>query len=337
MKEINVKIFTEGGSSMGLGHLSRCSSLYDELVNRGIKVELIVYGDLDSSNFLQGKSILNINWLSGNYLDSYIDSTDYCIVDSYKASKELYQVISGKSKRALFIDDNVRVEYPEGIIVNPSLNCDNLIYPIDEKKLYLLGQKYIILRRPFLNVKRNSIGERVKKVLITMGGSDVRNLTPRILNTFCRKHPEIKFTVIIGNSFNNREAIKDIKFDNIRIYHNADAELMKKLMLRSDLALTAAGQTIYELLATQTPFIAIKIADNQNNNINGLKKINPMQIIIEYGRDDFNETLQKGFTEMLKLEKRKEFFDCYLNGVDGLGSKRIIDRLISDAGDGFNV
>jgi spore coat polysaccharide biosynthesis predicted glycosyltransferase SpsG len=42
-----------------------------------------------------------------------------------------------------------------------------------------------------------------------------------------------------------------------------------ELMVKSDLAITAAGQTIYELLATQTPFIPIKVIENQENNVNG--------------------------------------------------------------------
>ena len=48
---MRVKIFTEGGKDIGLGHISRCSSLYNEIANRGIRVDFIVYGDIGKIDF----------------------------------------------------------------------------------------------------------------------------------------------------------------------------------------------------------------------------------------------------------------------------------------------
>jgi spore coat polysaccharide biosynthesis predicted glycosyltransferase SpsG len=327
---MKVKIFTEGGSSIGLGHISRCSSLYDQIASRGIDVEIIIYGDIKDIDFLNGEIVKNNNWLSDDYLNSYIKNTDYCIVDSYLASKDLYQIISNKSKKAIYIDDNARIEYPVGIIVNPSLSVDNINYPRNGGTIFLLGAKYIILRSPFVNAERKTIHKNVKEVFVSMGGSDYRNLTPMILNDICIKHPEIKFNVVVGNAFHNVDLIESIRLNNIELHYNIGAELMKSLMLKSDFAITAAGQTIYELLATQTPFIAIKIIDNQSNNINGLKKISPQLGIIEYNDEYFIEKLDIEFKAMLSHAQRESYLNLCKNKVDGLGSKRIIDILLRE-------
>lgn len=328
MKIMKVLIFTEGGTRIGLGHISRCSSLYDELTDRGIETEFIINGspnevDLISSN------IYFKDWLSKEFLINYIKETDYCIVDSYLADISLYKVISEKSKRCLFIDDNARIKYPKGIVVNPSLNTEGLDYYLNDDNNYLLGLDYIILRQPFINLKREAINNGVKEVLVTMGGADPNNLTPTILNLLNSRFPNITYNVVVSKAYKNLDKVKEMINDNILFYENATAEEMKRLMLKSDIAITAAGQTIYELLATQTPFIPILVADNQKNNIAGLMKLNLAETIIDYRDKLFREILASEFIKLLDYKKRCEISCLYTNVVDGLGSKRIIDQLLA--------
>lgn len=324
---MKVKIFTEGGNEIGLGHISRCSSLYTEVKSRGIEVEFIVNGNIKNLDIFKGITVKFENWLSANYLNNYIKSSDYCIVDSYLAQVELYEIISLKARKAIYIDDNARINYPLGIVVNPSLYTDSTYYPKTNANTYLLGKEYIILRTPFINANRNIINKDVKEAVITMGGADIRNLTPQIIKHICAKYPNIKFNVIVGENFQNIESLNKTKPFNVQLYCNIDAQLMKNLMIRSDIAISAAGQTIYELLATKTPFIPIKIIDNQSNNVNGLRKINSNQIIINYDDERIYEKLEKEFEGMIDLDKRMRIIETYGNKIDGLGRKRIIDTL----------
>lgn len=327
---MKIKIFTEGGSNIGLGHISRCSALYDEIISRGEKAELIVYGDAGNSDLFSGVPITEKDWLSEEYLNKFLDSEDYCIVDSYLASENLCKIISFNSKRAIFIDDNSRIVYPKGIVVNPSLCVGNLYYPIKEGTTYLLGAKYIILRSPFEKVEKKIITKEVNHVLITLGGADTKYAILEIFSRICEKHLSIKFNVIMENSFQENQNIQKNKPKNVELFSNIDAELMKAIMVNSDLAITAAGQTIYELLATSTPFIAIKTVDNQINNIRGLKEINPDQIVIEYSDDLFLEKLSIAFSKTLNQKERQNQMDCYQNIIDSYGKKRILDCFLGE-------
>ncbi|NSL51793.1 UDP-2,4-diacetamido-2,4,6-trideoxy-beta-L-altropyranose hydrolase [Calidifontibacillus erzurumensis] len=323
-------IFTEGGSQIGLGHISRCSSLYDELQQRGIEVEFIINGDMDQFEIIQDKQYKVVNWLSKSFLKNYIRKSDYCIVDSYLADEELYQIISTQAKKALYIDDNGRIQYPQGIVVNPSLSTRAVKYPKNDNNCYLIGPKYIILRSPFIQVRREGINSQVIEVLITLGGSDIHNLTSSILKQLSSKRSDIIFNVVIGSAFENVEEIKSITTRNIKFYENVTASEMKSLMLRSDFAITAAGQTIYELIATQTPFIPIKVIENQNINIVGLKEYNLVNTVLDYRDVDFLHQLQKEFDNLLDYSKRKEIAKLYENVIDGLGRRRIVDRLVTN-------
>ncbi|MBM7606296.1 UDP-2,4-diacetamido-2,4,6-trideoxy-beta-L-altropyranose hydrolase [Metabacillus crassostreae] len=323
-------IFTEGGSQIGLGHISRCSSLYDELVDTGIEVEFIINSNTLQLELLQNKQYKIVNWLSKEFLTEYIKPDDYCIVDSYLASEDLCRVISTLSKKTLFIDDNGRIEYPESIVVNPSLSTQAVKYPLNDANCYLLGPKYIILRSNFTGVvKRNEINQPVKEVLITLGGSDLHNLTPSILNQIACNNSEITLNVVIGNAFENIEEIKSLSSNNIEFYENATAEEMKALMLKSDFAITAAGQTIYELLATQTPFIPIKVIENQEHNICALKELNLIEGYLEYNDTFLSEKLILEFENLMKFSTRIKLVERYKAVIDEFGSKRIIGILLS--------
>lgn len=322
-------IFTEGGSQIGLGHISRCSSLYDELEDRGFKVEFIVYGDTEQFEIIKNKKYKVVNWLSKNFLTNYIKQRDYCIVDSYLAGEELYHIISSQAKKSLFLDDNGRINYPEGIVVNPSLSTKAVKYSKKDTNCYLLGPKYIILRRPFIQVKREHINSRIKEVLITLGGSDLHKLTPRILKQLSSQYTDIIFNVVIGNAFANLEEMKSCSSKNINFYEGATAEKMKSIMLRSDFAITAAGQTIYELISTQTPFIPIQVIENQLQNILALKKLNLVETTLEHYDPFFNKKLICETKKMMELNTRNNLVEKYKEIIDGLGSKRIIDALIS--------
>ncbi|GAA0318730.1 hypothetical protein GCM10008967_06630 [Bacillus carboniphilus] len=325
---MRVLILTEGGSQIGLGHISRCSSLYDEIEGRGITVEFLIYGDISEYEIIRNRKYKVVNWLSEDFLTKYIKQNDYCIVDSYLANKGLFRDISKLAKKALYIDDNGRIIYPKGIIVNPSLSTEAVKYPKNDTNCYLLGPKYIILRNPFIQVKREYINSQVKEVLITLGGSDINNLTPGILKHLYRQNSDIIFNVVIGPAFKNMVELKSFNPKNIRFYENASAVEMKSIMLKSDLAITAVGQTIYELIATQTPFIPIKIIENQSNNVAGLKEFNLVKKVLDSKDIDLLQKIENEFNKLLCKNRRAEIVNMYNGVIDGLGSRRLIDILV---------
>ena len=55
-------ILTEAGKNIGLGHLSRCSALYEEAVSRDIETHLLVNGDFFDKGIFPNTPINYINW-----------------------------------------------------------------------------------------------------------------------------------------------------------------------------------------------------------------------------------------------------------------------------------
>lgn len=322
---MKVKIFTEGGGSMGLGHLSRCSALYEEIRKRDVMVEFIVYGEIGEVDFLKGISLTNINWMDEKYLMENIRHEDYVIIDSYKAELKIYEYISKLAKRVLYIDDIGRLDYPQGVILNPSLDISAIPYKDIYKDRVLHGPEYVILREAFRGKFKEKLNLELQRILVIMGGTDAKNIIPLIVNNICKNNEKIHFDIICGIK-PKTETQSDI--ENISVYENIGASRIADLMIEADLVITAAGQTIYELMAMQIPFIPIEIIDNQKNNIAALLKYNSEQLVIHFDEINFIENLRKAIVAHRSFSYRTSQRARYGDLVDGKGVERIVNILL---------
>lgn len=329
---MRVLILTEGGNEIGFGHISRCSSLYDEIQKRNTEVKMIIKGstDIAKKHLLHGRSVEVTDWQSKEFIRSNITKNDYCIIDSYLLSVEGYQLIAKQAWHCLYIDDNARLKYPIGTVVNPSLYTNRTCYDDKGSTVYLLGAEYIILRECFVDQGKLTLRDNVEHVLITMGGSDTKGIIPDILEQLCTVYPNIFFDIVIGQVSIDIEQIHKISPNNTNFHTNLNGNEMKNLMIQADLAITAAGQTIYELLATGIPFIPIQIVDNQINNILGMKALYEELPVIYCGDEDIMPKIKQVFDNYLSSESREAFIKLYKDVVDGYGSQRIIDHLLQN-------
>lgn len=318
---MNVLIFTEGGRKTGFGHIMRCISLYDEVERRGIEVELIIHSDDKLGEMIGNRRHQLMNWYSIECLTQLIQSFSYCIVDSYIASENLYQVIQKFSKTALFLDDTQRITYPEGIVVHPSLLANDA--PINS----LAGPEYIILRDTFRKNEPKLIRPTVTNVLITLGGTSQPSLIQALVHSICSTFQEMTFHIVNGHLTDFSLKQESDLPANIVLHSYVSSDEMKQLMTDSDLVITAAGQTIYELLALGIPFIPIQIVNNQKRNMQALIQKELINTTLIWESSTFAERITQEFLRMLTSDAREQQIEKQNGIVDGKGPKRIIDAL----------
>lgn len=263
-----MKIFliTEGNKKIGFGHITRCLSLYQAFIEKGYNPKFIINCDNSVLDLLNNCNYKILNWLKEKIeLFNNIDNADIVIIDSYLADIKIYKRVSELAKTPIYFDDIKRLDYPQGIVINGSIGAKTLNYSHKKKTTYLLGTKYQPMRKAFWDVQEKEIQENIESIMITFGGNDIRNLTPKILKLFTNKYPDIKKNVIIGNGYTNFNDIEKVKDENTYFHYNLDDIKMKELMLSSDIAISASGQTLQELALIGVPTIVIAIADNQMN------------------------------------------------------------------------
>ena len=195
---MKVIILTEGGQNIGFGHLARCLSLCQAFEARGYEPEFIINGDRSVKNILQDRKFKILNWIKvEKELAHGLKDIDVVILDSYLAGLEVYKTIAERVKVPVFLDDNRRLDYPPGIVLNWNIHAHELDYPQNGQVTYLLGPKYISLRRSFWEVREKKINQKVTEVMVTFGGDDSKNLTPKVLGFLTRYYPVLKKILLL--------------------------------------------------------------------------------------------------------------------------------------------
>ena len=92
-----------------------------------------------------------------------------------------------------------------------------------------------------------------------MGGSDIRSMSKPLLLDIKENFPHVKINLVIGPSFKNSEELQSLELGNVNIVKSPNAEEMYSLMQESDVAISAGGQTLYELYASNVSIVATTI------------------------------------------------------------------------------
>lgn len=321
-------IITEGGRHIGLGHITRCVSLYQAFEKNKISPELIVNGDETVKELLADKQYEIFNWLDErDKLFGHIGGADIAVIDSYLADIDFYLRVSGTIKIPVYIDDAMRLDYPQGVVVNGGICAEELNYPEASGVKYLLGAKYIPLRKEFWDLQEKEIKDAIKSVMITFGGDDARNMTPVVLSLLIERFPELIKRVIIGKGFKNMKEVTAMKDAKTELVLYPDAGGMRRVMLESDIAISAGGQTLYELARAGVPTIAVAVAGNQTNNVKGWERAGFIEYAGWWEDKGVLENVEDALHLLREKNIRRQMAKIGRTLVDGLGAERVCSEV----------
>ncbi len=296
-----VIFFTEGGRDYGFGHVARSGAVAKELLRRGADISFFVAGDGTVSEVLSGIDFEITDW-HGKY-ESVISSGSFFFVDSYRAGAGFFAALKSDGKFAV-IDDYNRLDYGADILINPSVGAEKIEYGKGSASEFLVGAKYVILREPFGNAGKIEIRKSIENVFLSLGAT--RNNLLGELEIFLTKSG---FNVLKAEPGSGRGA------DDIY-----------KKMFASDIAVSAGGQTLYELISLGVPTIAVSVADNQKTNISGLLEAGAI-LFAGNGSDPRIVNLIKDAFERVKDYELR--LSMYKNSsvVDNGGVNRIVNKI----------
>jgi UDP-2,4-diacetamido-2,4,6-trideoxy-beta-L-altropyranose hydrolase len=316
---MKVFIITEGGKNIGFGHITRCLSLYQAFEEKEIIPEFVLNSDDNIEYLLKGINYQKLNWIEkSDKLFELIKDADIAIIDSYLADSSFYIQISNLVKIPVYIDDNKRLDYPKGVVLNGNIHAETLNYPSKNGITYLLGTKYTPLRKEFWEVPKKKIKEKIESIMVTFGGDDARNMTPKILRFLKNEYPDIRKNVVIGKSFNNIDKIKKEADYNTKLIYHPNAQKVKEIMLGSDIAISAGGQTLYELARIGVPTIGICVAENQLGSIREWEKM---------GFLEFEMDISVHLKYLKSKEIRENKSKIGRKYIDGKGGLRIVNEI----------
>ena len=202
------------------------------------------------------------------------------LIDSYYVTERYLRVLSEYAYIA-YIDDLRQIDYEYDLVINyDCVNDENrLSYEesYSKAKRKLLGLAYTPLREQFAldkepdpkleayNNKAPGISGKespVKNILIASGGSDPEHALLRIAEDIM-DIPNLHIHLLVGKLCTDRDKLLELAKENQRIAVHENVTDMAGLLTRMDMAVSAAGTTLYELCACSVPTISYSFADNQ--------------------------------------------------------------------------
>ena len=329
---MKIAILTEGSHSFGLGHIVRCTSFYDEIKEREHHVEFVIHGDDSVQDLLNDRIFSLVNWHGkiNEFVKSY-NHYDAVILDSLNITQKEVSVLSACNFKLLSIDDFLRNTYSYSIILDWTINVDtsNKHKHNEKNNILLLGTEYAVVRKPFID---NKIANAVTlhKVLVIMGGSDIRSLTAPLVEFISSSFNDIEIHVVTGPGIPNNLNIPHLQSNKIKIYSSLDSIGMRNVMMDCDVAISAGGQTLYELGALSIPTIAIQVIDNQNEDIEGWKEKSLIHKVIPWDDELVCQKVCSALYDLKSIEVRQGMINRVKDILSGNSVVKIIDILIAN-------
>ena len=301
-------VLTEGGKEIGFGHITRTISISSKFLENNYEIEFIINGDDSILSLLQNFTYKIFNWQkSFTRLISIVNTCDLVLVDSMNIKNDELILLEQTNIPIIYIDDEKRRNIiNKGFVIDWTVLSDKKQYfsPKKEKVHYLLGSKFTPLRPEFSDAKMNIIRDEVKSAMITFGGSDVRDLTPMVIDSLIEHFPSLQKNIIIGAGFNNIEKIKSLCDKNCNLIFNATTKEMIEIMQESDIAIASGGQTLYELARIGTPTIGIILVDNAVDDTLGWESVGSLINISWWNDKALDKKLVDAVDSLKSRDKR---------------------------------
>jgi UDP-2,4-diacetamido-2,4,6-trideoxy-beta-L-altropyranose hydrolase len=336
-----VCIRVDGSVEIGTGHVIRCLALAEELSDRGYKPVFCTRG-YDSGLIEKIKSrgfdlqVLHAALSMQEDMERFTEmgkkhNAGVVITDNYHFTDQYLKYLKENFKVVVSIDDIAESYFYSDILVNQNIYATPEMYngkTATGTKLFL-GTAYALLR-PEFKAYHNQSREfsRVKNILVTLGGVDPDNQTLKVLKALDKIKADFSITAVIGVSNPHVEDISAFAESSekpIKLLKNVNN--MAELMHASDIAVSAAGSTSWELCCTGLPSIVIILADNQERIGKGLAEAG-ISINLGWFNDVTETMIQESVEKLINNAKLRESMGQKGKAaVDGSGAERIVDGI----------
>lgn len=344
----------DGNGNIGSGHIMRCLSIADMARRAGESCTFATAGDeFQEAIKVRGHACV-VSHTDYKDMESGLDQLLKMVyahkptalfIDSYFVTDKYLRVVMEATCKTLttlvYIDDVLAFPYRCDILLNYN------IYGPDKKEAYrdlyrqagirepqfLLGTQYATLREEFQGISPRLVRRNATHVLVSTGGADFWHMGIALMAAICgnKEAGAYTFHVIVGSMNQDVVEIKKLADGVTNIILHSNVQSMSLLMQSCDAAISAAGSTLYELCATQTPTATYVLADNQVPGAEGFEKHGIMRNfgdVRQLGAKVLAQKLIGAAIDLCKDYERR----CLISQrqraiVDGKGAERIVKIL----------
>ena len=300
------------------GHIMRCLTIAKALIKSGTDVHFLVADNnpclvLDAAGI--SYTVLGTDWR--NLMSDaeqvrrilQAEVRPVLFIDTYSVTEEYVSFFKPVCK-IVYLGSKCEKLGPLDLLINYSTDINYEFYKSNysANTRLLLGPLYAPLREEFQNHKKY-YGDAVGRILLTTGNTDCNQIVYSLLKALIPlvEDYDIVVDVVVGRMFNNKDILHNTYGNNPNICLYENIQSMATLMEKCDLAISANGTTVYELVAMGIPTITFAMVAEQTNSAEKLSSLG----VIEYCGTSYDE--KEACIGKIKCE-----IDYYINHNDAL-------------------
>ncbi len=258
---------------------------------------------------------------------------DWLVIDHYAIDSQWEEILRSQARRMLVIDDLADRKHLCDLLLDQNLGRAPSDYAakVPSECVVLAGPRYALLRREFQANRVGSLVRRkspkLRQLLITMGGVDSPNATGRVLEALkrCALPEGCRIFVVMGPHAPWLAQVKEVAttmpwLTEVRV----GVENMALLMAESDMAIGAAGATVWELCCLGVPSLMVVLAENQRAAAAALVKRSAIRSL------DLNNLAVDLKESVENIDWFEEASEHAAEVCDGRGCQFIVEKMYSN-------
>lgn len=333
---MKVLLRADASASQGTGHVMRVLTLAEELVAQGHDVHLATNES-------------GVDWLESTIADSRVTrhiaqahtldasqvhdvQPDWLVVDSYEIPSQEISRLRDQVKVLAIVDGDAR-NIQADLYLDHNVGAENLPWPEEVGARMIAGTRFALIRRAIRDVRRAEPWVPLSdppRILAFMGGSDPTGMIVRVAEAIAQTESALQGTIICAPAW--REQVDALLASKPAIKVIAPTRELPALLETTDIAISAAGTSSWELCTLGIPSILIEVVDNQTQS---LREMTARGLVIglspsEYPGAAIAGELARSVDELAQdSHRRQALSQTCLESFDGLGAQRVVKAMVA--------
>jgi|GEM_PF-841522 len=330
---MRVVLRADAGFEQGTGHVMRCLTLAEELVNRGHEVHLMV-------------APIPVPWLRASVLDSGLTihecaadeipddairalDTDWLIVDSYRIPAKAISRINAEVRVLAIIDGDDR-SIDATLYLDQNLGSERISRPLDRTDRYLCGSDYALVRHAVRSARQDlpwQLPNDEPNVLCFMGGTDPTGSVIGAVRSLSRAAGDIALTVVAPEIYHERLRLEGAAAPGMKIL--PPTRELPMLMSQAEVIVSAAGTSAWDICTLGVPAVLVAVVENQRVSLREILN-RRLALGIDLTREGGAAIEQTGLLVTRLIESpalREQLSRASRAAFDGRGCERVVSAL----------
>lgn len=306
----------DGGQDIGMGHFIRTLALAEMLKDDFCCIYATkspsVYQVNEINKVCRERIDLPNDENHFNVFLNHLKGNEIVVLDNYYFKNEYQQLIKNIGCKLVCIDDMHDRHFVADIIINHAEGVNESQYSAEKFTTFCLGYKFALLRQDYLSDDYSEI-QKQYSCLVMMGGTDIFNLTAKIISMIEPIEFPMPIAIIVGADYAKDHVFQC--FNNVELFKGIESTKIIRIMKESQFGIFPASTVAIEACAARLPFICGYYVDNQREIYNGIESNNLALCIGNFLKaipNDYVKSIerlnQEGIVETM-VENQKKLLD----------------------------